>query len=188
MEPFLEGTGAKKIRRRCQQHHAVLVKNHLTTIFLFIKRPPQAVVYKKDAIDQRWIENKKELFFFKMHDFEIFQTFKGSQNMNYSMMPAKLGDNTQNINTGKSELNLRKSAIAQRPNYQVSSDEVVRKSYFNPRTTQMKNERENNLFESENKKPPKYNKKSMDYNNYNNNLDKSDSYIPGLTINAESMM
>jgi hypothetical protein len=52
----------------------------------------------------------------------------------------------------------------------------------------MKNERGNNLFESENKKPPKYNKKSMDYNNYNNNLDKSDSYIPGLTINAESMM
>jgi hypothetical protein len=34
--------------------------------------PPQAVVYKKDTLDHRWIETKKELFFFKMHDFEIF--------------------------------------------------------------------------------------------------------------------
>jgi len=52
-------------------------------------RPPKAVMFKKDNIDINWISNRKELSFFKMHDQEIFHTFEGSKDMNYSMMPTK---------------------------------------------------------------------------------------------------
>lgn len=54
------------------------------------RRPPKAVMFKKDSIDINWISNRKELFFFKMHDQEIFHTYDGSKGMNYSMMPPKM--------------------------------------------------------------------------------------------------
>ena len=83
------------------------------------------MVYKRDILNHKLIESKKKLYFFKMHDFEVFQTFQGSKAMNYSMMPAK-GAPTFNLKPEepetnpleKSELKLRKSAIPARPSYQ----------------------------------------------------------------------
>lgn len=74
-------------------------------------------MFKKDNIDINWISNRKELFFFKMHDQEIFHTFEGSKDMNYSMMPPKIksqhtfGDDGE----GASSLDLRKSKIPVKP-------------------------------------------------------------------------
>lgn len=81
---------------------------------------------------------------------------------------------------GKSELNLRKSAIPKRPNYQTTTDAFARKSYFQPRSTEMKTRRANNLFTHTSNHGPGY----MD------NIQKSQSYVPGMagTVNAESTM
>lgn len=103
-----------------------------------------------------------------MHDFEIFQTFQGSQNMNYSMVPAKKPERpTYKSSLGKSELNLRKSALPKRPNYQTSTNAFNRQSFFNPRSTEMRKRRGENLFQGNNS---------------------SNSYVPGATVNAESTM
>lgn len=95
-------------------------------------------MFKRDSIDVNWISNQKELFFFKLHDKEIFHTYEGSKNMNYSMMPPiiKEAPVSHTGDLGKSELGLRRSQIPSKPDYQDSDDILRRKSYFNARGTQ----------------------------------------------------
>lgn len=94
---------------------------------LILIRPPQAVLHIKDANDHKILQTNKELYFFKMHDFEIFQTYEGSKNMNYSLMPATKNQKVEDYkgNMGKSELNLRKSALPERPNYMGNSFKLI---------------------------------------------------------------
>ena len=68
-----------------------------------------------------------------MHDQEIFHTFEGSKDMNYSMMPAKKKEVNNAKNIDSSGLDLCKSEIPAKPGFLDQDDIFYRKSYFNPR-------------------------------------------------------